>query len=246
MGEFDKKKVLSIGGILTGLASIIAILANLSEIGQFFHKDEPKMETSTSIVEMVEKTTEQAEEKIVEEVPETESPTEPPTDPPTTEPPTEPQPAVTYLSDMKVSKSQYFYYDEEETKNSMDTVGNTYKNNVLTIGEVSEYNDYGYEFDDNYATYYLGGKYKKLNGTISVNDISLNKGSGELSILLDDEVIYTTGKSDREFEPYEFPEPLNVEGGKWLKIVLTNNNSWSLTGKCSKRINFILSDFRLE
>lgn len=172
MGDFDKKKAWGIGGLVTALVGVIAVLANLAQIVEgvrgFFDKPE-KSVTSTSIVETVEKEPEktiveqadiiQAEENYAETIEEV--------------PPTEPQPTVVYLDSLKVAESHGFYEDENTAES---TVGDTYSGHVVTIGQV------GVLGDDAYAMYYLGGKYKTLSGTIAINDKSWEKGISELLI----------------------------------------------------------------
>lgn len=64
----------------------------------------------------------------------------------------------------------------------------------------------------------------------------------ELSLLCDDEIVYTTGQVSRAFAPVEFS--VNIEGCQWLKILITNYNTE--VGWYKKYMNFILSDFKLE
>lgn len=241
MGAFDKKKAFGIGGIITVIGAIgwgMNFVADYYQAKEGFEKSKNPV-TTTSVVETVEKTTKatKAEQEDVIEVnavEQAELETEPPT-----EPPTEPQPTAVYLDSLKVAESNNFYEDE---KNITDTVGNTYINHILTVGEIS----YSYDYNDSdydYAMYYLGGKYKTLSGTIAVNDISLNKGDGgEISILCDDEIAYTTGQVSRAFAPTEVS--INVENCQWLKIWTNHykdDTNWS-----QKYMNFILSNFKLE
>lgn len=118
----DKKKVWGIGGLLTGLAAVIAVAANISEIVQLFRGDDQLKETVpvTSVAETtIEQTTavetiivtvpyvveeiaveqtETVEENIIvtEAVTETVPPTEPPT-----EPPAKPKPVSVYINDLQ-------------------------------------------------------------------------------------------------------------------------------------------------
>lgn len=232
MGSFDKKKVFGIGGILTGVAAIIAVVANLAQIidtgrGVISDKTEKSRNTATTaVVETVKKTTKttKAEQEDAIEISDVEQ---------ETEPPTEAQPAVTYLDSLKVAESNH--YNEDES-NAIDTIGNTYTSHVLSIGIVGYYSD-----EDTYAMYYLGGKYKTLSGTIAVNDKSRDNGKGEVSILCDDNVVYTTGAVSRATAPVEFS--VNIENCQWLKIAEYSYNGYN---GYDKNINFILSDWKLE
>ncbi|MDE5772121.1 MAG: NPCBM/NEW2 domain-containing protein [Ruminococcus sp.] len=218
MGAFDKKKAFGIGGILTGVAALIAVLANISEIIQLFKGNEKteKPSTSVAVVETVEKeeaVIEQAEveenyAEVVEEVP-----------------PTEPQLSVVYLDSLKVTESSVFYNDESE---AVDTIGNKYIGHVMRIGHT------GYIVDNEcYAIYYIGGKYKTLSGRIAVSDNSHGDSSEQLYILTDDNVVYTTEEMGRISVPIEFS--VNVENCQWLKI-----------DKVGGDIDFILADWKLE
>ncbi|MDE5557517.1 MAG: NPCBM/NEW2 domain-containing protein [Ruminococcus sp.] len=225
MGDFDKKRAFSIGGVLSGLIGIIAVLANLSEILQFAGCNEKseKSVTTTSIVETIEKNTKaketkQAEETIVEEENVAEVVEEIPE--------TEPQQEVIYLNSLKVvEKSMYAYY-VENANHSVDTIGNTYLSHTITIGSENWR-------DDSYITYYLGGKYNTLSGTIAVNDDTYDGETGALSILCDENIVYSTGVIDRMYIPTEFS--VNVEGCQWLKI--SDNKS---------AVKFIIDNCKLE
>ncbi|MDE5582788.1 MAG: NPCBM/NEW2 domain-containing protein [Ruminococcus sp.] len=234
MGDFDKKKAFGIGGSL-GLTGLIAVLANLSEIGGCVDKTLDrfkKPENTTSVVETVEKITEekavieQAEdikEDYAEEVEEVL--------------PTEPQPSVVYLDSMKVADSRHFNCFYGET--AEDTVGNMYSGHVDNIGQVGFMGG-----EESYVTYYLGGKYKTLNGIIAVNDKTTNNGNGEILIYCDDNIIYQTGAVVRATAPITMPE-LNVEGCQWLKISVASYSKADF-GYATDEINFILSNFKLE
>lgn len=222
MGNFDKKRAFGIGGVLTGLAAVIAVAANISEIVQLFRGDDkPEVSTSarTQIVEEVSEETvvEQADvieakniAEVVEEVP-----------------PTEAQPTVVYLNSLKVAQSGCFYEDEIYAE---DTIGNTYIENIMKIGT-------GYS-DECYAMYYLGGKYKTLSGIIAVHDGTDNDYSGQIAISADANVIYTTDEMGRASVPIEFS--VNIENCNWLKI---NKFGSTFNGKGAW---FILADWKLE
>lgn len=242
MGAFDKKKALGIGAIITiigfiitGSGWIMEFVANYYQAKEGIEKSK-NSETVTSVVETVEKTTKatKAEQEDVIEVDAVEQAE------PETEPPTEQQPTAVYLDSLKVAESNNFYEDEN---NVMDTVGNTYTNHILTVGTINYVSFYDSNNDNyDYGTYYLGGKYKTLSGTIAVNDKSLNNVDEEISILCDDEIVYTTGQVSRAFEPTEVS--INVENCQWLTIKIfhyKDDINWNL--KC---MNFILSDFKLE
>lgn len=224
METFDKKKAFGIGGILTVVVTIIAVVANISEIVQLFRGDD---KPESSVVETVDKNTEESViepaesnyniEEVIEsvEIIEQEEIT------------TVSEPSVVYLNSLKVAESQGFYEDENSAE---DTVGNTYIENVMVIGN-------GYD-DECYATYYLGGKYKTLSGIISVHDRSADNYSGQVFISTDDNVIYTTEEVGRVSVPMEFS--INVENCQWLKI---NKVGEAFNGSGTR---FILSDWKLE
>lgn len=218
MGNFDKKRAFGIGGGLAVLASIIAVAANISEIIQLFRgNDKPESSTPapTRVVEEI--VIEQADvieenyAEVVEKVP-----------------PTEAQPTAVYLNDMKVSQSEGYFYDDKSS--AEDTIGNTYVGNILVI------DDGGKAGNNNYVVYYIGGKYKTLSGTVAVNDeSSSNDCQSEISVLCDDNVVYTTGNMGRVSIPTEFS--VSVENCQWLKIRQTTYDA---------KASFILHDFKLE
>ncbi|MDE6664755.1 MAG: hypothetical protein K2K14_00980 [Ruminococcus sp.] len=227
MGAFDKKKAFGIGGLVTVLSGLIAVLANLSEIAQFFNKDKPeKSVTTTSIVETVEKNTKAKETKQVEEtIVEAENVAEVVEEVPETEPPTKPQSKFVYLSNMKVTESNY-EFNLQNGVDAIDTIGNRYSGYVITVGNPIL-------IEEGYATYYLGGKYKTLSGTIAVHDDTYGDDVGELSILCDENIVYGTGIIGRTSVPTEFS--VNIEDCQWLKICRNKST-----------VKFILSDWKLE
>ncbi len=231
---------MNIGGLATVLIGIGGIIGwGMSLVADYFQAKDgfeksKNSETTTSIVETIEKNTESKKTKttdvievsaVEQEEPETE-----------TEPPTEPQPKSVYLDSLKVADSHGFYEDENTAES---TVGDTYSGHVVTIGHVGVLCSDG----DEYAMYYLGGKYKKLSGTIAVNDKSWENGNSEILISCDDNIIYQTGAVGRATAPITLPEELSVEGCQWLKISAVSYTGYN---GHDKRINFILSDFKLE
>ncbi|MDE6425739.1 MAG: NPCBM/NEW2 domain-containing protein [Ruminococcus sp.] len=217
MGNFDKKRAFGIGGGLAVLASIIAVAANISEIIQLVKpektessvavietvKEEPEeiIVEEENVAEVIEETAIEQEEVIEESVIVPEEVVEP-----ETEPPTEFQPIAVYLDSLKIIEAKNF-----DVKNSAeDTIGNNYAGHIISIGT----ND---SLRDTYGTYYLGGQYKKLSGTIAVDDSIREDSEEELSILCDDNVAYTTGSIiGRKNIPFEIS--VNVENCQWLKI----------------------------
>ncbi|MDE6034553.1 MAG: NPCBM/NEW2 domain-containing protein [Ruminococcus sp.] len=186
MGDFDKKKkIFSIGGTLAGVFAIIALLANVSEIAQFFKTDKPEKETSTAIVEVAE---------------------------------------PVYLNSIKVSEHSKNFSDNNVSVT--DILGNTYYN-ASVIGKS------GLLKSEDYAIYYLGGKYKTLSGIIAIDEGNSEKAVGELSILCDDTEVYTTEQVKRGTAPIEFS--VDVEGCQWLNICHDKS-----------KMEFILADWKLE
>ncbi len=196
-------------------------MANISEIVQLFKGDDKpaKQEREVAVVETVDKNIEETvieqadviEEnyaEVVEEVP-----------------PTEAQPKAVYLNNMKVAESNYDF-NLKDGSGAIDTIGNTYSGYVLTAGHQNW-------IEEGYATYYLGGKYETLSGVIAVHDDTYGDNTGELSILCDDSIVYSTGIIGRTSIPTEFS--VSVEGCQWLKFY--HNKS---------AIKFILSNCKLE
>ena len=238
MGEFKSKKTaINITAIIVAIGGITAFIANIGQIKQnFFDKEES---SSSSVVEPVPETNDSSSEVVTEpptEIP-TEAPTEPPTEAPTeppteeepTEAPTEPTPAVpavTYLDTLKIVDEHNL---SEVDGSAEDTLGNKYAGHLLKIGWGGE-NDHG--------TYYLGGKYKTLSGTIAVDNYNTLDTLMRLTILADDNEIYRTEDLPRTTVPFEFS--VNVEGCEWLRI-----ESAELTGAWSVN-QLILSEWKLE
>ncbi|GEM_PF-5549365 len=212
----EKKTAIGITGIVSGAILLISVLANLGQIKETWFPKKPESSSSQQQSSSVESTKEKNNGKssqinisddsysaVVTEPP-TEAPTEPLTEPPPTEPP------VVYLSDLKAVESSMF---DENIESAGDTVGNRYYNHFGVL------NTNGYELDmyrgTPFVTYYLGGKYKTLTGTIAVYDKSVDKTS-ELIISCDDNVVFGTGEVSRTFAPEEFS--INVENCQWLKF----------------------------
>lgn len=137
---------------------------------------------------------------------------------------------VTYLDSLNPIASAGF---ETPASDIQDTMGNQYIKHNLTIG------DFSWATNDNgYAIYYLGGTYKTLSGTIAMQDQSQSEKTGEVSILCDNHVIYTTGTIDRLSTPIIFST--NIENCQWLKISQTCYTGLNI------HIKFILHNWKLE
>ena len=230
MGDFkNKKSALSITSMILGIGALVAFLANIGQIKETWFPKES--ESSSSAVETTPRKQESSEvnnisnenySPVVEEQP-TEAPTEPPTEPPPTEPP------VVYLDSSNISEQNYY----EQANNLKDTIGNIYNVHSFKLGDPSTYR---YGETNGYATYYLGGNYKTLNGIIAVDDESGQNQLAELIILCDDNQVYDTGSVGRAFAPVDLS--VNVEGCQWLRIREIDVDGSGM--------GFILSDFRLE
>lgn len=111
------------------------------------------------------------------------------------------------LCDLKVVENSGLW---DAPNNAVDTLGNEYLGNILTIGS-------GYSSDD-YIIYYLGGQYTNLTGTIAIDDRSSNSDSynAQLFVSCDDTVVYDTDMLGRATVPIEFS--INIENCQWLKI----------------------------
>ena len=132
MGAFDKKKAFGIGGIV----GAIAVLANLLQIIDLvvglpiFNKPE-KNETSTSIMETVEKNTKEPEviednyAEVVEEVP-----------------PTEPKPVSVYINDLQYMSCKNCVKEQD---NLTDNVGNMYHKGLFMDNRPNGIDPYRYE-----------------------------------------------------------------------------------------------------
>ena len=150
----------------------------------------------------------------------------------------------TKLSKIKISTSRFFNINENRPLE--DTVGNRYSTgNLFTIRAEG---DTGY----GYATFYLGGKYTGLTGTIAVSDESENrsdvqlKGWVEIYSKTGDEytLLYTSPVLSRMMGPVTSPE-IGLEGAEWLEIRYYNNENYFSLAKGYHSLDIILSDFMI-
>ena len=128
------------------------------------------------------------------------------------------------LNSIEVSEHSKNFSDNNV--NVTDVLGNTYYN-ASTIGKS------GLMKKEDYAIYYLGGKYKTLSGIIAIDEDNSEKAVGELSILCDNTEVYTTEQVKRITVPIEFS--VDVEGCQWLNICHDKS-----------KMKFILADWKLE
>ncbi|MDE6501002.1 MAG: NPCBM/NEW2 domain-containing protein [Ruminococcus sp.] len=142
---------------------------------------------------------------------------------PVKKPETEPSEPV-HLNSIKVSEHSKNFSDNNVS--SKDIFGNTYYNSS-TIGKS------GLMKSEDYAIYYLGGKYKTLSGIIAVDEDNSKNAVGELSILCDDAEVYTTKQVERNTASIEFS--IDIKGCQWLNICHDKS-----------KMKFILADWKLE
>lgn len=219
----ERKKVvkgISVTAVLGVIATVVGILANIHDLG-WFEKEKVnvssvKQEKDYAQPVIADDNLEESavvQDKSVEEV-------------------IPPVPAYSYtkLCDLEPADKNHYYSNIDGMVK--DTVGNTY------TGNVTKFNSNVYWSDTAFATYYLGGKYKILTGTIAINEDSGSGVTTVINILGDDNILYTTGEIDRVFAPVEFS--IDVEGVQWLRI--DNLDSGSIGGSVSA----ILYDWQLE
>lgn len=223
METFNKKKAFGIGGILTGVVTIIAVVANISEIVQLFRGDD-KPESSVAVVETVDKNIEesvieQAESVGIIEQEEISTVTES---------------SVVYLNSLKVAEKSDMFYENDDS--AIDTIGNTYTGHLMIVGGQCNHGA------EDYAIYYLGGKYKTLSGVVAMHDSTDNGSSAEVLISCDDNIIYSTGTMSRVSAPVEFSQ-INVEDCQWLKV---SKISYHESIAFSYRNQVILHNWKLE
>lgn len=150
------------------------------------------------------------------------------------------------LSDLKVSASRFFTQIQE--RSIEDTIGNKHKSgNLFEI--CAEDNEYGY------ASFYLGGKYKKISGNISISDESetdngLNKQlESYIEIYTKNgesyDLLYTSPILNRVSSPIELSSlNLNLTDCEWLEIRHYNNGIYYFYGPHSLKI--LLSDVMIQ
>ncbi len=125
----------------------------------------------------------------------------------------------TYLIDMTVTESGYFYNTAESIR---DTIGNIYfsdtGNNFYTED---------YWSNRTYATYYLGKKYSTLVLELAVY-YDGGKEQGCFNIFGNDStVLYTSGIANREFVPVHLE--IDVTGLDWLRFKVSDEVGSHLT-----------------
>lgn len=197
----ERKKVvkgISVTAVLGVIATVVGILANIHELGWFEKEETPSAVTQDYAQPVIAdgESEENAEENVVVQEEAVEEEVIPPM----------PTYSYTRLCDLEPADSIGYYFNIDGTVK--DTVGNVY------TGNVQKFNHWGHK--NEFATYYLGGKYKKLTGTIAVSNDSYTDYTTIVNISGDDNVLYTTGEIDKIFAPVEIS--LDVEGVQWLKI----------------------------
>ena len=125
------------------------------------------------------------------------------------------------------TEANYVWLDELEPAESKqygicdfsvdDTVGNTYLGHVAWLNTKSNPDS-----QQAYSTYYLGGKYKKLTGTVAVSVDTAMEQKGALFFYCDDEVVYNMDSIGRTTAPIKFE--IDVENQQWLKIYNETGN----------------------
>lgn len=220
MGYYDKKitakKAISWTTAIVLIGGVIGAAANITQIMDWLnnHKSETSEPPVSSEISSLPLTIEPQTEltTIYEEtVPLTEAPTL----------------GYEYLSNLKAVESSGLW---EDINSETDSLGNQHVGKVLELGS-------GYD-ENCYATYYLGGQYKTLSGSIAITDGSDQDYKAQLTILTDDNVIYSTEELSRMCVPFDFS--VNVENCQWLTI---NKNGYAFNGHCAC---IILDNWKLE
>lgn len=216
MGSFDKKQALGIGGGLAVLASIIAVVANISEIAQLFKSEKTensvavienvKEEPSKTIIdnenvaevvevsavesaEVIEETVIEQEKVIEESVIIPEEITEP-----ETEPPTEPKPVSIYIVDLDYMSLNGIMSSQSKLE---DNIGNIYHNGFYLYGN-----------NGGSANYYIRGKYTNFSGIIAVPDgWESSSDSASFAVYGDDNLLYTSPIMTNT----SFPESFSID-----------------------------------
>lgn len=191
-----RKKVAVSGGVFAGITAVATVLGLVSDSISLFSKDKKDDTISTVYIAennlpITEITTEQGtigqEEEFI--VISTEATTEEVTMEETTMPV---NPESFYLHNIDPVQSDNF----ENVSDATDTIGNLYAGNVQTIHSTSSVSGY--------AIYYAGGKYSSLKGTIAANTNYFGDNQiAIVTILADDEEVYSTGEFNRVSVPME-------------------------------------------
>lgn len=198
MGLHEHKKI----GLGVSLVAIFGAIATAigfySDIESIFSKSDnnTKEVIVTSVVTQKETQTPAVEEADTELAEDTEEVTTTPRNP-----------EELYLHNIEPTQSENFYNSDSET----DTIGNQYTGNVQCIE------------DNGYAIYYVGGKYSKLQGIIAANSNRFSSDqTATITILLDDEEVYSTGEFSRVSTPMQVD--IDVSGVQWIKIQHSGTN----------------------
>jgi hypothetical protein len=110
--------------------------------------------------------------------------------------------------------NSYNIYDNDKF---IDTVHNTYIEHAMCL------------LNESYTTYFLGGKYKTLSGTLAIADDSSSKGTVQITIYDSDtgDILYTTDTLDRVTKPIDVT--VNVENIDFITIKQSNNCEYMCT-----------------
>ena len=163
MGLNEHKKVglgISIAAVFGAIATVVGFY---SDIKDMFSKDDNNTQevAVTSIITQEETQAPVVEETTTELVTTTEeviTTTEEITEPPVTEP------SVVYLADLEPVECEYY----KKVDTIKDTIGNIY------TGKINCFINNAWASSAQ-VTYYLGGKYKTLSGTIAVGEDTDNR-----------------------------------------------------------------------
>lgn len=213
MGLHEHKKIglgVSLVAILGAIATAVGFYSDIESI--FSKSDNNTKEVIvTSVVTQKETQAPAVEEADTELAEDTEEVTTTPRNP-----------EELYLHNIEPTQSEYFHNSDSET----DTIGNQYTGNVQWI----EYNGY--------AIYYVGGKYSKLQGIIAANNNGfLSDQTATITILLDDEEVYSTGEFSRVSTPMQVD--IDVSGVQWIKIQHSGTNL-----RYDEQASVILANFK--
>ena len=218
MGLHEHKKIglgVSLVAILGAVATAVGFYSDIESI--FSKSDNNTKEVIvTSVVTQKETQAPLVEETTTELVTTTEEITEPPVT----------EPSVVYLADLEPVECENY----EKIDTIKDTIGNIY------TGKINCFMNYAFGSSAQ-VTYYLGGKYKTLSGTIAVGEGTDNGNAVALCIMADDTSIYATDEMERVSEPINFS--IDVENAKWLKL------EWTAR-EYLKSADMILYDWKLE
>lgn len=146
------------------------------------------------------------------------------------------------LSDLKISDSRYFEIITDKAVEN--TIGNRYDDNNLFLIRAEGKDSYGF------GTFYLGGKYSSLSGSIAISDETETFEDAQLDGWVEIyskngdnyEKLYTSPILNRTTSIIEIPE-LNINNCDWLEIrYCDNSNYYSFY---YRSLVVILSDFSL-